>query len=80
METKPDLLQSIRVEEVKKRLKKAYQIFGYLSFFSYVYTVMREIKIMLILILIATGNECRMRATSIQLDSTPKIEMINKPL
>jgi hypothetical protein len=32
------------------------------------------------MILMATGNECRMRATSIELESTPRTEMINKPL
>ena len=41
---------------------------------------MREIKIILILILIATHNECRMRATPIELESLPKTEMIIKPL
>lgn len=52
----------------------------YLGNSSYVYSVMREIKTLLILILIATHNECRMRATSIELDAAPKTEMINKPL
>jgi hypothetical protein len=41
---------------------------------------MREIKIILIMVLMATGNECRMRANPIELESTPKVEMIFKPL
>jgi hypothetical protein len=41
---------------------------------------MREIKIILIMVLIATGNECRMRTSPIELESTPTIELIFKPL
>ena len=75
------------MEPTKKMWKKVYQngkIIGKklvgLKNYSYVYTVMREIKMILIMVLMATGNECRMRTTPIELESTPKTEMINKPL
>jgi hypothetical protein len=70
----------VRGKEGKKRLKKAYQKFGNLGFYSYVSFVMRELKMILILVLIATDNECRMKTTPIQIETLPRIEMINKPL
>jgi hypothetical protein len=70
----------VEVKEVKKRLKKAYQKFGNVSFSSYVSFVMRELKMILILVLIATGNECRMRTTPIEIETLPKSELVIKPL
>jgi hypothetical protein len=69
----------VRGKEGKKRLKKAYQKFGNVDYYSYVSFVMREIKMILILVLIATGNECRMRTTPIEIATLPKSELIIKP-
>jgi len=70
----------VRGKGMKKRLKKAYQKFGNVDYYSYVSFVMRELKMILILVLIATDNECRMKTTPIQIETLPRIEMINKPL
>ena len=54
---------------------------GYMSGKPYLYYMrLREIKLIaLITFLIYTHNECRMRVTPIEIESTPRTEFVNKP-
>jgi len=47
-----------------------------MEYFSYVSFVMRELKIILILILIGTDRECKMRIKGIELKTPLRVETI----
>ena len=55
---------------------------GYIIPITYLYYMrLREIKLItLIMFLIYTHNECRMRVSPIEIESTPRTEFVNKPL
>ena len=55
---------------------------GYMGRIPYLYYMrLREIKLVaLIMFLIYTHNECRMRVSPIEIESTPRTEFVNKPL
>jgi hypothetical protein len=49
------------------------------SYYLY-YMSLRQIQLIsLIMFLIYTHKECRMRVTPIQIESTPRTEIVNKP-
>jgi hypothetical protein len=54
---------------------------GYMGGKPYLYYMrLREIKLIaLITFLIYTHNECRMRVSPIEIESTPRTEFVNKP-
>ena len=54
---------------------------GYVVCSYYLYYMrLREIKLIaLIMFLIYTHNECRMRVSPIEIESTPRTEFVNKP-
>ena len=54
---------------------------GYMVCSYYLYYMrLREIKLItLIMFLIYTGNECRMRVSPIEIEPTPRTEIVNKP-
>jgi hypothetical protein len=54
---------------------------GYIIPITYLYYMsLRQIQLIsLILFLIYTHKECRMRVTPIQIESTPRTEIVNKP-
>ena len=54
---------------------------GYMGGKPYLYYMsLRQIQLIsLILFLIYTHKECRMRVTPIQTESTPRTEIVNKP-
>ena len=54
---------------------------GYMGGKPYLYYMrLREIKLVaLIMFLIYTHNECRMRVSPIEIESTPRTEFVNKP-
>ena len=54
---------------------------GYMGGKPYLYYMrVRQLQLIsLILFLIYTHNECRMRVTAIQIESTPRTEIVNKP-
>ena len=54
---------------------------GYMVCSYYLYYMrLREIKLItLIMFLIYTHNECRMRVSPIEIEPTPRTEFVNKP-
>jgi hypothetical protein len=54
---------------------------GYMGGKPYLYYMrVRQLQLIsLILFLIYTHNECRMRVTAIQIEETPRTEIVNKP-
>ena len=54
---------------------------GYMVCSYYLYYMrLREIKLItLIMFLIYTHNECRMRVSPIEIEPTPRTEIVNKP-
>jgi hypothetical protein len=54
---------------------------GYMGGKPYLYYMrLRQIQLIsLILFLIYTHNECRMRVTPIEIEPTPRTEFVNKP-
>jgi hypothetical protein len=54
---------------------------GYIIPITYLYYMrLRQIQLIsLITFLIYTHKECRMRVTPIQIESTPRTEIVNKP-
>ncbi len=54
---------------------------GFLKNFNYIYNMrVRQLQLIsLILFLIYTHNECRMRVTPIEIEPTPRTEFVNKP-
>jgi len=55
---------------------------GFLRNYTYIYYMrVRQLQLIsLILFLIYTHNECRMRVTAIEIEQTPLIEYFQKPL
>jgi hypothetical protein len=54
---------------------------GYVVPITYLYYMrLRKIQLIsLITFLMYTGNECRMRVTPIEIEPTPRTEIVNKP-
>ena len=54
---------------------------GYMGGKPYLYYMrVRQLQLIsLILFLIYTHNECRMRVSAIEIESTPRTEIVNKP-
>jgi hypothetical protein len=55
---------------------------GYIIPITYLYYMrLRETKLIaLITFLMYTHNECRMRVSAIEIETTPRTEFVNKPL
>jgi len=54
-------------------------MFGNMGIYAYLYYVMREKMILLILFLMATGHPCRLRVMAISVRHLPKVEISYKP-